>query len=165
MMSNAAPGALSMRYKLRGHSYGIVSACAAGAHAIGTAASLIQSGAADAVVTGGSEAALTPLSKAAFAALDALFPVWTIASRDESLSAVVEAATRVREAGATLVVSGSAAAEIEAPYTLPVPLAPRPLLAPLLSIVPGQLFAGALAQAKGYDADRPVGLNKVTIAR
>ena len=45
MMSNAAPGALSMRYKLRGHSYGIVSACAAGAHAIGTAASLIQSGA------------------------------------------------------------------------------------------------------------------------
>jgi 3-oxoacyl-[acyl-carrier-protein] synthase II len=72
MMSNAAPGALSMRYKLRGHSYGIVSACAAGAHAIGTAASLIQSGVADAVVTGGSEAALTPLSKAAFAALDAL---------------------------------------------------------------------------------------------
>ena len=36
MMSNAAPGALSMRYKLRGHSYGVVSACAAGAHAIGT---------------------------------------------------------------------------------------------------------------------------------
>jgi glucosamine--fructose-6-phosphate aminotransferase (isomerizing) len=107
----------------------------------------------------------TDLAHGPIAALDALFPVWTIASRDESLSAVVEAATRVREAGATLVVSGSAAAEIEAPYTLPVPLAPRPLLAPLLSIVPGQLFAGALAQAKGYDADRPVGLNKVTIAR
>ena len=72
MMSNAAPGALSMRYGLRGHSYGIVSACAAGAHAIGNSANLIQMGMADAVVTGGSEAALTPLSKAAFAALDAL---------------------------------------------------------------------------------------------
>ena len=72
MMSNAAPGALSMRYGLRGHSYGVVSACAAGAHAIGTSASLIHSGMADAVVTGGSEAALTPLSRAAFAALDAL---------------------------------------------------------------------------------------------
>jgi len=107
----------------------------------------------------------TDLAHGPIAALDALFPVWTIASRDESLAAVVEAATRVRDAGATLVVSGSAAAEIEAPYTLPVPLAPRPLLAPLLSIVPGQLFAGALAQAKGYDADRPEGLNKVTIAR
>ncbi len=72
MMSNAAPAALAMRHGLRGHTYGIVSACAAGAHAIGTAASLIQAGTADAVVTGGAEAALTPLSKAAFAALDAL---------------------------------------------------------------------------------------------
>jgi 3-oxoacyl-[acyl-carrier-protein] synthase II len=72
MMSNAAPGALSMRYGLHGNSFGTVSACAAGAHAIGQAARMIQSGDADAVVTGGSEAALTPLSHAAFAALDAL---------------------------------------------------------------------------------------------
>jgi glucosamine--fructose-6-phosphate aminotransferase (isomerizing) len=71
----------------------------------------------------------------------------------------------VRHAGATIVASGSAAEEIEAPYTLPVPEAPTPLLAPLLSAVPGQLFAAALAQAKGYDADKPEGLNKVTIAR
>ena len=74
MMSNAAPAALAMRFKLRGHTYGIVSACAAGAHAIGASAGLIQAGIADAVVTGGSEAALTPLSKASFAALDALSP-------------------------------------------------------------------------------------------
>jgi 3-oxoacyl-[acyl-carrier-protein] synthase II len=74
MMSNAAPAALAMRHGVKGHTYGIVSACAAGAHAIGTSAALIQSGMADAVVTGGSEAALTPLSKAAFAALDALSP-------------------------------------------------------------------------------------------
>ena len=67
MMSNAAPGALSMRYGLRGHSDGVVSACAAGAHAIGTAARMIQTGDADAVVTGGSEAALTPLATAAHA--------------------------------------------------------------------------------------------------
>ena len=46
----------------------VVSACAAGAHAIGTAARLIQYGDADAVVTGGAEAALTPLARAAFAA-------------------------------------------------------------------------------------------------
>jgi 3-oxoacyl-[acyl-carrier-protein] synthase II len=72
MMSNAAPGALSMRYGLHGNSFGTVSACAAGAHAIGQAARMIQAGDADAVVTGGSEAALTALSRAAFAALDAL---------------------------------------------------------------------------------------------
>jgi glucosamine--fructose-6-phosphate aminotransferase (isomerizing) len=107
----------------------------------------------------------TDLAHGPIAAVDSLFPVWTIASHDEALPAVVEAATRARDAGATLVVSGSAASEIEAPYVLPVPRAPRPLLAPLLSVVPGQLFAGSLAEAKGYDADRPAGLNKVTIAR
>ena len=61
-----------MRHKLRGQSFATLSACAAGAHAIGTAARMIQYGDADAVVTGGSEAALTPLATAAFAALDAL---------------------------------------------------------------------------------------------
>jgi glucosamine--fructose-6-phosphate aminotransferase (isomerizing) len=38
------------------------------------------------------------------------------------------------------------------------------LLSPLLSVVPGQLFAWALAQAKGLDPDRPTGLSKITHA-
>jgi glucosamine--fructose-6-phosphate aminotransferase (isomerizing) len=46
----------------------------------------------------------------------------------------------------------------------PGPRAPAPLLAPLLSVVPGQLFAAALAHVKGLDADRPEGLSKVTLA-
>jgi 3-oxoacyl-[acyl-carrier-protein] synthase II len=71
MMSNAGAAALSLRHNLRGQVYGIVSACAAGSHAIGAAARMIQAGDADAVVTGGSEAGLTPLGRAAFAALDA----------------------------------------------------------------------------------------------
>jgi 3-oxoacyl-[acyl-carrier-protein] synthase II len=71
MMSNAGAAALSMRHDLRGPVYGVVSACAAGAHAIGAATRAIQAGDAIAVVTGGSEAALTPLARAAFAALDA----------------------------------------------------------------------------------------------
>jgi 3-oxoacyl-[acyl-carrier-protein] synthase II len=72
MMANALPGQLSMRHGLLGQTYGVVSACAAGANAIGSAARMIQHGEADAVVTGGGEAALTPLSRAAFASLDAL---------------------------------------------------------------------------------------------
>jgi 3-oxoacyl-[acyl-carrier-protein] synthase II len=54
--------------------FGVVSACAAGANALGAAMRAVQVGDADAVVTGGSEAALTPLARAAFAALDALSP-------------------------------------------------------------------------------------------
>jgi 3-oxoacyl-[acyl-carrier-protein] synthase II len=71
MMSNAGAAALSLRHGLKGQVYGVVSACAAGAHAIGSAARMIRAGDADAVVTGGSEAGLTPLARAAFAALDA----------------------------------------------------------------------------------------------
>jgi glucosamine--fructose-6-phosphate aminotransferase (isomerizing) len=107
----------------------------------------------------------TDLAHGPVAALDGLFPVWAIASNDASLEAVQEAAARVRAVGATLIASGTAAAELEgAAHVLPVPAPPIGLLTPLLSVVPGQLLAWALAQAKGLDPDRPVGLSKVTLA-
>ena len=71
MMGNAAAAALAMRHGLHGQTYGVVSACAAGAHAIGAAMRMIGSGDADAVVCGGAEATLTPLATAAFAAMGA----------------------------------------------------------------------------------------------
>jgi 3-oxoacyl-[acyl-carrier-protein] synthase II len=74
MMGNAGSGAVAMRHKLKGPSFAPLSACAAGAHAIGEAVELIESGRADAVVAGGSEAGLVPLARAAFSALDALSP-------------------------------------------------------------------------------------------
>jgi len=108
----------------------------------------------------------TDLVHGPVAALDPLFPVWAIASPDETLPAVVEAAARARDAGAALVASGSAERQIEgAAYRLPVPNPADRLLTPLLSVVPGQLFAGSLAQVKGLDADSPERLTKVTLAR
>jgi 3-oxoacyl-[acyl-carrier-protein] synthase II len=74
MMSNAGSAALSLRYDLRGPVFSVVSACAAGSHAIGTALRMIQHGEADAVVTGAAEAPLTPLSRAAFKRMNALSP-------------------------------------------------------------------------------------------
>jgi glutamine---fructose-6-phosphate transaminase (isomerizing) len=108
----------------------------------------------------------TALQHGPVAALDPLFPVWTIASDDETLPAVVQAAERVHAVGATLVASGDAADRLAgAAYSLPVPKPPVPLLSPLLSVVPGQLFAAALARARGLDPDHPAGLSKVTLAR
>jgi 3-oxoacyl-[acyl-carrier-protein] synthase II len=72
LMANAASGVVAMKHDLRGQSFGTVSACAAGAHAIGMGARLIRYGDADTVVAGGSEAAITPLGTAAFARMDAL---------------------------------------------------------------------------------------------
>jgi 3-oxoacyl-[acyl-carrier-protein] synthase II len=74
MMSNAGSAALSLRHDLRGPVFSVVSACAAGSHAIGTALRMIQHGEADAVVTGGAEAPLTPLSRACFKRMNALSP-------------------------------------------------------------------------------------------
>jgi 3-oxoacyl-[acyl-carrier-protein] synthase II len=71
MMGNAAAGLLAMRHGVRGPVFGVMSACASGAHAIGEAARMIESGSARAVIAGGAEATLTPLAKAAFAAMDA----------------------------------------------------------------------------------------------
>lgn len=71
-MPNAGAGTLSMRYGLRGQSFSVASACAAGSHAIGVATRMIQYGDADAVLTGGGEATLTPLARASFHAAGAL---------------------------------------------------------------------------------------------
>jgi glucosamine--fructose-6-phosphate aminotransferase (isomerizing) len=107
----------------------------------------------------------TDLMHGPVAALDGLFPVWTIASDDETLQAVREAAAKARAAGATVIASGTAAHAIEgAAYTVAVPKPPLAVLSPLLSVAPGQLLAWALAQAKGLDPDQPVGLSKITLA-
>jgi 3-oxoacyl-[acyl-carrier-protein] synthase II len=74
MMGNAGAAAIAMRHDLRGPTFGVMSACAAGAHALGAAVRAVQHGDADAVVAGGSEAALSPLARAGFGALDALSP-------------------------------------------------------------------------------------------
>jgi 3-oxoacyl-[acyl-carrier-protein] synthase II len=72
MMSNASGAAISMRYGLQGPNETIVTACAAGSHAINYAHRLIKWGIADAVATGGSEAAATVTGVAGFANMTAL---------------------------------------------------------------------------------------------
>ncbi len=71
LMGNAAAAALAMRHDIKGQTYGVVSACAAGAHAIGSAMRMIGDGEATAAITGGAEAAITPLAQAAFASMGA----------------------------------------------------------------------------------------------
>ncbi len=71
MMGNAAAAAVAMRHSIHGQTFGIVSACAAGAHSIGAAKRMIEAGDADAVVCGGAEATLTPIAIAAFGSMAA----------------------------------------------------------------------------------------------
>ncbi|GIK77488.1 MAG: beta-ketoacyl-ACP synthase II [Acidobacteria bacterium] len=71
MMANAASGVVAMRHGLKGECYGTVSACAAGAHAIGAGLRLVRHGVVDACLVGGAEAAITPLAGASFVGMGA----------------------------------------------------------------------------------------------
>ena len=106
----------------------------------------------------------TDLAHGPVSAVDPFFPVWTIATIEEAnLPAVLEAARRARSAGATLLAAGTAASLVEgATYRLTTPAVTNPVLSPLVSVVPGQLFARALSLTKGYDPDQPTNLTKIT---
>ncbi|HEX8977395.1 MAG TPA: beta-ketoacyl-ACP synthase II [Solirubrobacteraceae bacterium] len=104
-MPNAATAAVSMRHGLRGQSYGIVSACASGGHALGSALRMIQYGDADAVVAGGAEATLTEFGFACFNSMQALSPTGISRPFDARRDGFV-----MGEGGAMLVLEEEAAA-------------------------------------------------------
>jgi 3-oxoacyl-[acyl-carrier-protein] synthase II len=61
MICNMASGIVSMELGIKGFHSCVVTACAAGTHAIGDAYRVIQRGEADIMIAGGSESAITPL--------------------------------------------------------------------------------------------------------
>ncbi len=72
MMANAGGATLSMRYGWMGPSENVVTACAAGTHAVSNAARLIADDRCDAVLAGGTEAPFTPTAVAGFTNMTAL---------------------------------------------------------------------------------------------
>ena len=71
-LANMAAGHVSIRHGFKGPLGAPVTACAAGAQAIGDAARLIRSGEADIAVCGGTEAAIHRVTLGSFAAARAL---------------------------------------------------------------------------------------------
>lgn len=69
---NLASGHIAIKYKMRGPSYGVVSACSTGVHALANGYHTIQREDADAMIVGGSEATLVPVAMAGFANAHAL---------------------------------------------------------------------------------------------
>lgn len=72
LIGNMCSGLVAIEYGARGPNFGLVSACATGAHAIGEAAHAIRRGDADVMIAGGSEAAITPFAYASFCAMKAM---------------------------------------------------------------------------------------------
>ncbi|UFS59182.1 beta-ketoacyl-[acyl-carrier-protein] synthase family protein [Subtercola endophyticus] len=72
VMPNAAAGALSIRFGMRGTATTVTTACAAGTDAIANGARLIAQGVADVVLAGGTDSSLTPVCIAGFGNMRAL---------------------------------------------------------------------------------------------
>lgn len=72
MIIDIVAGQISIRWRLKGPNYSVVSACASASHAIGDAMRIIQYGDADVVISGGTEAGICPLGLVGFIRMKAL---------------------------------------------------------------------------------------------
>ena len=72
MIGNIATGNVAIRFKAKGFSLSVMSACATGTHSIGEAFHAIKDGYADAIIAGGTEAVIAPLTIAGFQNMKAL---------------------------------------------------------------------------------------------
>ena len=113
-----------------------------------------------------------PYSSADFAhgpiaMVDSGFPVLAVAPKGKVFQAMLEALRHLRaDYGAELVIISNdkrALSLAQLPLTIPADV--PEWLSPLVGIVPAQLFAYHLTVAKGFDAERPRGLRKVTETR
>lgn len=72
MIGNIATGNVAIRFKAKGVSLSVMSACATGTNSIGEAFHAIKDGYADAIIAGGAEAVVAPLTIAGFQNMKAL---------------------------------------------------------------------------------------------
>ena len=72
LISNMASGVVAIVTGAKGPNFGVVSACATGTHALGTALRAMQFGEADVMIAGGSEAAINRLGFGGFCAMRAM---------------------------------------------------------------------------------------------
>ncbi len=91
------------------------------------------------------------------------YPVMLVAPQGKAFSAMRDIFAAVTEKGAqTLVISNDDDLLRAATKSMRIPAAPE-WLSPVISVMPGQVFAMQQALARAYDVDKPRGLSKVTI--
>jgi glucosamine--fructose-6-phosphate aminotransferase (isomerizing) len=110
----------------------------------------------------------SPYSSADFlhgplAVVERHFPVILFAPPGVTLESVKTLIDRLRELRAdTLVITSDAETISKSSRVVRMPVEVGEFLAPIPYIIPGQLFAALLAEAKGLDPDAPRSLSKVT---
>jgi glucosamine--fructose-6-phosphate aminotransferase (isomerizing) len=94
------------------------------------------------------------------------FPVVLLAPAGVLQASMLESARGLKEKKADLIAISDLPELLAMGNTaLPLPVGIPEWLSPILAVLPGQLFALRLSQAKGIDPDAPRGLRKVTVTR
>jgi glucosamine--fructose-6-phosphate aminotransferase (isomerizing) len=97
------------------------------------------------------------------AVLEDAFPTLVVAPSGVMLGEMREFVGSIRERGAEVIaISDDDELLALARTAFRLPALPSEWISPLVSIIPGQLFAMHLANVRDYDVDRPRGLRKVT---
>jgi glutamine---fructose-6-phosphate transaminase (isomerizing) len=100
------------------------------------------------------------------AMIDGDFRVILIAPKGRSLVDVPDLLSLLEQRGArVLAISNAPSVLARVPMHLELPADLPEWVSPIVSVVPGQLFAAALAESSGHNPDRPRGLAKVTLTR
>jgi glucosamine--fructose-6-phosphate aminotransferase (isomerizing) len=100
------------------------------------------------------------------AMIDGGFPVLLVAPSGRALADLSSLLDLLEQRNALLLaISDRKDVLSRAALGLPLPSGVAEWLSPVVSVVPGQRFAHALAVASGQDPDRPRGLDKVTLTR
>jgi glucosamine--fructose-6-phosphate aminotransferase (isomerizing) len=91
------------------------------------------------------------------------FPIFIVAPSGKMFKHIIDFTGKLLDLGAELIViSDNQEILNRGKVIFNLPVGVPEWLSPITSIIPGQLFARQLAIEKGYDSDKPEGLNKVT---
>jgi glucosamine--fructose-6-phosphate aminotransferase (isomerizing) len=91
------------------------------------------------------------------------FPAFLFAPPGKTLAGMKDLLVRLTKLGAeTIVISSETALLKAATRPIKIPQRISEMLSPIPYIIPGQIFAALLAEAKGLSPDRPRSLAKVT---
>ncbi|MBN1283927.1 MAG: SIS domain-containing protein [Anaerolineae bacterium] len=98
------------------------------------------------------------------AVVGAGFPALVVATRGKVYDDMIDLLKALKERSAELIVISDSAEALNfarSPFCLPSDV--PEWISPVVSVLPGQLFAMGLALAKGHNIDNPRGLHKITI--
>lgn len=93
-------------------------------------------------------------------------PLMLVAPKGTMLPLMMDLAEKSQQRGAELIIISNDAGMLQTGnQQMPIPTELPEVISPIVTIIPGQIFAMQQAAVRGYEVDQPRGLSKVTVTR